>query len=391
MAAPTKHDIANLPPLGHIGKYEVLGRIAEGGMAEIFLAREVSVGGASRLVVVKRMLPHIARQDVISELFEREARVCMQLRHPNICPIYEYGVQGGTPYLAMEWIHGVALSEIIDRAPGTLPVAFVVKIVSDIAGALHAAHTATGPDGKPLRIVHRDVTPENIMIGFDGTVRLVDFGIATATIQRGRTETGIVKGKISYMAPEQFDGSMVDGRADVFSLGVSLYKALTGQSLFERENHAETMAAIVMGDPLPALPQVRSDVPAELGLIFARAVARSRADRLPTADDMQRELQEFATKAQHVVRAADLQRMLDTLFPGQREAPPVIERTGIDLGEGPGALSEVDRSAVEAELDEAADDIVATRKRKRRLLAFAAAALVLGVVGLVIAAAMSAP
>ena len=390
MAAPTKLTVFGLPAIARLGRYEVLGRFAEGGMAEIYLGRERAPGGATRIVALKRMRPHVARDENIRERFEREGRLSMELRHPNICAVFEYGTDGGAPYLAMEWIRGVSLRELIAKAGPTLPFEVVLRIVIDVAAALHAAHSARTNDGTALSIVHRDVTPENVLLGFDGTVRLVDFGIAKAAIQRGRTEAGILKGKIEYMAPEQFGTAEIDGRADVFSLGLCLYETLVGQTLYERESHAQTMTAILLGEPPPFIATARVDAPDAIDAVFRKAIARDVRDRYQTADDFARDLERIAQDSRLLLRSTDLARLLDEKFPGVRDAAPALDRSPLPGTEPTETKAEADLNlpSIEAELDALSETVERSAKRKRTFVLVAGVVLVLGAVLAVLSALM---
>ncbi|HEY8431255.1 MAG TPA: protein kinase, partial [Sandaracinaceae bacterium] len=260
-----------LPTIGRFGPYEIVGRLAIGGMAEILLAREDAEGAGSRHLVVKRILPEYEREPAFVEMFLDEARVMMRLKHPNVCHVYKFGQQDGTHFIAMEWVHGASLGKLIRRARkmGGIPVAIACKIIALIAEALDHAHTAKDDDGNPLGIVHRDVTPDNVMISYDGAVKLLDFGIAKADARAHKTQAGVVKGKFAYMAPEQCRAKPLDHRVDVFALGVCLYEALTGQPLYRRETEFETMEAIVRG-PVPKLADRLKNPPAALEHIIAR-------------------------------------------------------------------------------------------------------------------------
>ncbi|HEX6245185.1 MAG TPA: serine/threonine-protein kinase, partial [Polyangiales bacterium] len=202
------------------GRFEILGRIGRGGMAEILLARERSLAGGVRHLVIKRVLPEIKDSDEMLHMFLDEARVVMGLSHPNLCQIYEIGEQDGAWFIAMEWVNGATLHQLIRRSSNECDIDFgvVARVVAHAAEALHHAHTARDAEGRLLHLVHRDVSPHNIMLGFDGRVKLLDFGIAKSIKSTHQTEAGVVKGKVCYMAPEQWLQSPVDARTDVFAL-----------------------------------------------------------------------------------------------------------------------------------------------------------------------------
>jgi serine/threonine-protein kinase len=389
--------LSALEPVAKIGRYDVIGRLASGGMAEIFLARESGPHTVGRHLVLKRILPHVADDERMVDMFVHEARVCMNLSHPHICPIYEFGEEGGSFFLAMEWVRGVSLRDLLDRVGGPLPVPLVTKVFADIAGALHHAHTCTDPEGRPLSIVHRDVNPENLMIGFDGVTKLLDFGVAAAATERKhKTEAGNLKGKFAYISPEQYQGQPLDGRSDVFSLGVSLYEALTGQSLYERASEYETVAAIVLDPDVPSIRAANPEVPPELDVIVQMALAKDRDERYPSADEMQAALLTFAAREGHHVRHADIAASLRELVPDLVDAEPKLDRRAPgtsgdwpapEAPEGPGrartASQEMEAMRLAAEADEDAEELLGTRKRGGRLLGLVSALIILVSLGII--------
>lgn len=230
-----------MPDLGRCGRFRLLERIGAGGMGEIFRAEEDETG---RVVAVKRLLKECARDPVFVGMFLDEARLVTLLRHPNVCEVYENGQEGEHYYLVMELIDGVSLHDLlVSRDMLGLPFRLAARIVAEVASALDYAHRLPDGDGVPLGIVHRDVSPANIMIARDGRVKLVDFGLAKARTQLVKTQPGLVKGKFGYLAPEQLTGH-VDWRTDLFALGLCLYEATTGRPLFGQNTAAETVTAI---------------------------------------------------------------------------------------------------------------------------------------------------
>ncbi len=316
--------IAELPVIAYYSRFALLGRLAFGGMAEIFLARETS-SNASRHLVVKRILPHVADDEGFVSMFLDEARLAMRLQHPNICPVYEFGEAAGTWFIAMEWVDGVPLGKLIRkaRATGGIPIPVAVRVIAQIAEALHYAHRARDESGAPLGLVHRDVSPQNIMIGYHGSVKLLDFGVAKASSQATRTQAGIVKGKLAYMAPEQCRGDEIDGRADVFALGVCLYEALAGRPLYHRQNDFETLKA-VLDDPVPSARALRPAVPADLDAIVQRALAKSAEVRWQSAGELQEALEQWLTDHRERVNATRTAQYLEGLYAEEIARGPAL-------------------------------------------------------------------
>jgi serine/threonine-protein kinase len=318
---------AGLPPVERYGRFEILGRIGRGGMAEILLARERSPAGSTRHLVIKRVLPEISDNREMLHMFLDEARVVMGLSHPNLCQIYEVGEQEGAWFIAMEWVSGATLHQLIRRAAtaGDVDYAVIARIVSHCAEALHHAHTARDADGRGLHLVHRDVSPHNIMVAYDGRVKLLDFGIAKSTKSTHQTEAGIVKGKVCYMAPEQWLSSTLDGRTDVFALGACLYEALTGRVLFRRDTQSEVMRA-VLKEPVPSLLEAAPDVPRALAQIAHRALAFSVDDRFQSALEMSDALEQYLASRSEALSSARVAGYVRRLFRSEVELGPVLER-----------------------------------------------------------------
>jgi serine/threonine-protein kinase len=325
---PTRVPPNQLPAICTFGRFEILGRIAFGGMAEIFLGRESTNIGATRMLAIKRILPHVADDPAFTEMFLDEARLAIQLNHPHICHIYEFGELEGSYFIAMEWIYGAAFGKIIRRArkAGGLPPEFVAKVVAQVAEALHYAHRAKDSNGQPLGIVHRDVSPQNIMISYEGQVKLLDFGIAKAQSHTTKTQAGVVKGKFSYMSPQQCMGKFIDARADVFALGVVLYEALTGESLYHRPTEYETMRAVIE-DPVPSIRDKKPKLSIELDAIVQKALQKSPDDRFRTAADMQSALEEWLARTGKAVTTSKIADVMESLFEEQIAAGPLVDST----------------------------------------------------------------
>ena len=328
-AAEVASPSSQLPAICDFGRFELLGRLAFGGMAEIFLAREHSTeASASRHLVIKRILPHVATDSQFMDMFLDEARLAMNLNHPNICHIYEFGQQEGASFIAMEWVNGVTLGKLIRRAriDGGVPPPIAAKIAAQIAGALHYAHRAKDQAGKPLGIVHRDVSPHNVMISYDGAVKLLDFGIAKAASHSTKTEAGVIKGKFAYMSPEQCLGKDLDGRTDVFALGVCLFETLTGKQLFHQKTEYETMRAVIDG-PVPSIRDVYPHLPEALDDICQKALQKDREARFKNAGKLQTALEQWFIESKNVVTDATLADYMEELYEEEIERGPLVDST----------------------------------------------------------------
>jgi eukaryotic-like serine/threonine-protein kinase len=332
---------AGLLPVERYGRFEILGRIGRGGMAEILLARERSLAGSTRHLVIKRVLPDADDAAEMLHMFLDEARVVMGLSHPNLCQIYEVGEQEGAWFIAMEWVNGATLHQLIRRAfsEGDVDHAIIARVIAHCAEALHHAHTARDADGRPLHLVHRDVSPHNIMLGYDGRVKLLDFGIAKSTKSTHQTEAGVVKGKVCYMAPEQWLSGPLDARTDVFALGTCLYEALTGRVVFRRETQSEVMRA-VLREGAPLLSEVAPEVPAVLAEITHRALSFSPDDRFQSALEMAEALDQFIALRSAPLAAARVASYVRRLFRSEVELGPILERQvrGAHLASAPVVL-----------------------------------------------------
>jgi serine/threonine protein kinase len=265
------------------GRFRVIRTLAFGGMAQIILAEEPR---AQRLVVIKRILPHYASNPDFVQYFIHEGRLGQRLRHKNLVETLEAGQVGDACYIALEYLRGQPCIELLRqaaRARVELPLGAAIRIVADAARGLHHAHIAVDNAGKPLGVVHRDVTPHNLFLTVDGTTKVLDFGIAKAASQLHQTRTGTIKGKFAYLAPEQIRGEGIDRRVDVFALGIVLHELLTGRPLFRGGNDAETLNRVLTLE-IPAPEHVRRGVPPGLGAVALRALQRDRDRRLPSAE-----------------------------------------------------------------------------------------------------------
>jgi len=304
------------------GKYLLLRQLAIGGMAEVYLARQSGPAGFEKECVIKRILPSLAADQQFVNMFLDEARIAARLSHPNIVQIFDLGSIGeGDYFLAMEHVHGVDLQQIEEAEAhrgGRIPLAIAVRICSNVAEGLEHAHRATDGRNQPLGLVHRDVTPSNVIVSFDGVGKILDFGIAKAVAKKGRTEVGVIKGKIPYMSPEQVQGEPLDYRSDIFSLGTMLYELTTGHKPFEGEGPADLSMKILHDEPRP--PEFYVDrYPPALTEVIARAMAKRPAGRFQSARELHEELEEFLLHSGIRCTSHDVAAYLDGLFPGMRD------------------------------------------------------------------------
>jgi serine/threonine-protein kinase len=265
------------------GRYVLVEPVAQGGMAELWRAKLKDAAGFERKLVLKRVLPHLAGERSYVEMFLREARLSARLDHPNLVHVFEFGESDGAYFLTMEHVDGVDLADVMAaRSTEPMPVDCVAFIGFEIARALHYVHELADEQGRPLRMIHRDVTPSNIMITREGVVKLVDFGVAKALASSEQSAIHLVKGKIAYLAPEQITLRRADHRSDLFTVGITLYELLTGVRLFKRDNDRETVRAVLHAPILP--PSLFNPVvPPALDEIVLRALERVPESRWPSA------------------------------------------------------------------------------------------------------------
>jgi serine/threonine-protein kinase len=309
-----------------LGKYQMIRRLGRGGMAEVYLARAAGPMGFEKTLVVKRIHPHLMEEQRFIEMFLLEARLAAQLNHANVVQVFDFGEENGSYFIAMEYIDGPSLYTLIKRAyaEGT-PVEFPLcaKIISFACEGLAYAHELPDPaTGKPLGLVHRDISPDNILLSRNGGVKVVDFGIAKVASQGHRTQTGIVKGKVAYMSPEHLQGQPLDPRADVFALGVVLYKLVTGQHPFEGESDV-TLIQAILKDPMVEVSERRQDVPEELERIVKKALAKERDQRYRGCRDLQEDLERFLLKCGEPVGSVQIAELV------RRFTPPNLARGSV--------------------------------------------------------------
>lgn len=280
------------------GKYELLRKIASGGMAEVYLAKQTGLVGFEKLVVIKRILPHLAENEEFVRMFLDEARTAADLRHTNVVQIYEVGEDQGTYYIAMEFLHGQDLRRILRRQleqRGRIPLQHGLQMIIDAAAGLHYAHQKSDLSGQPLGIVHRDISPQNIITTYDGTSKIVDFGIAKAASQSVETRSGVLKGKYSYMSPEQASGETLDQRTDQFALGIVAYELTTATRLFKYPNEIMTLHAIIECRVTPPAHVLRG-FPVDLSDIIMRSLSKNREDRYPHLGEFIEDIEDFMAR-----------------------------------------------------------------------------------------------
>jgi eukaryotic-like serine/threonine-protein kinase len=285
-----------------LGRYHLLDRIAFGGMAEIFRAKTFDRGGHAHLVAVKKVLSHLAEDEDFLQMLVDEAKIASLIQHPNVAKVYELTRAGGEHFIAMEYVDGKDTRTILERCrqlDRPVPPQHAAFIAAEIATALHAAHTGVDHDGRPLRLVHRDVSPSNVICAYTGEVKLCDFGIAKASLSRVQTKAGVIKGKVKYMSPEQALGRRLDGRSDLFSLGSVLYEMLTKNPPFLAPNEMDMLLKVRDAKVVP-VRSLEPGVPEALARILEKALKKNRDDRYLTAEDL----------------ATDLRRFLDSHHPG---------------------------------------------------------------------------
>ena len=320
------------------GDYQLIKRLATGGMAQIYLARKQGLEGFSKFNVVKRILPHLSENDEFVKMFLDEARIAARLDHSNIVQIFDFGAADDTYFIAMEYIHGEDVRRVWKAAEGagrSIPLPLVCRIICDASAGLDYAHGYTDPSGLALNIVHRDVSPQNILVTFEGGVKVVDFGIAKAADQATVTRSGVLKGKYSYMSPEQAAGQRVDRRTDIFALGVVMYELLTGDRLFKRSNDILTLNAVSECDVAPPSTVVPG-IPPDLDAIVLKALAKNPADRYQEAGQLRLALEDWLTEHRQPGSNAHLSAFMKELF---------ADRLAEERESGPAMMEELRSSA----------------------------------------------
>ena len=316
--------------IGSIGRYRLLGRIGEGGMAEVYRAVMTGPEGFERELVLKRILPRLSESGDFKTMFVREAKICAQMLHPNIIQIYEFGQADGGYFIAMESVQGVTLREALNtlrKEERAIPHMIAADVTRQICIGLDYAHTLRGSGGEPLEIVHQDISPTNIMLAFTGTVKILDFGIARAAeFAEEEAKKGLIKGKVSYLSPEQIFVRPFDARADIFALGVVFHEMLTGRRLFQSRNDITKMRELLAAPILPP-SAIDAMIPRELDRIVMRSLELDPKNRYQTASDMAADLERTLIAARYASR--ELSKLLRDLYMAGDE-PLVVVDAGDD-------------------------------------------------------------
>ncbi len=320
-------------PGATVGAYTLLAKLATGGMAEIWLARQVGLRGFERVVVIKRIIESLSEDPGFVEMFLDEARIAAQLAHPNIVQIYDLGEHAGAYYIAMEYLPGEHLASVARTAAkvgAPLSLGFAVKVaVAALEGLAHA-HARVGLNGKPLNLVHRDVSPQNIVVTWDAQVKLVDFGIARAANRATQTQGGKLKGKFAYMAPEQaHGGAELDGRADLFAIGIILFELATHTRLWAMEDQVKILTALINPAPIQAAHERNPAVPLDLSALIMRALEKDPADRWQTALEFKQALEEWLREHGGGPSTTEVSQLMQRLFQARiAQRARLIEQAG---------------------------------------------------------------
>ncbi|APR84855.1 serine/threonine protein kinase [Minicystis rosea] len=302
-----------------LGKYRLIAELGHGGMAEVFLAVVRGPAGFNKLVVIKQIRPQLAEDPEFLGMFLDEARLAARLSHPNVVQTNEVGQEDERYFIAMEYLEGQPLNRVIHRLQkgGGFPLAMHLKVVCNTLAGLHHAHELTDYDGTALGVVHRDVTPHNVFVTYDGLVKVVDFGIAKALNSSSETRTGVLKGKVAYMAPEQARGERVDRRADIFSVGVMLWEAATGKRLWKGVPDITILQRLLAGD-IPTPRSVKPDIPEKLEAIILKALSQQRDDRHASAADLQLALEGYLEESGERIHERDIGKLIALNFEADR-------------------------------------------------------------------------
>lgn len=322
------------PLPSQLGGYDILSELGRGGMGSVYLGRRSGAGGFNKFVAIKRVHPHLLQEKDFAAMFLDEARIAATVEHPNVAQVFELAQEGDEHLLVMEYLHGASLDELSGGSPGKpFPLSISLRIAAWAAEGLHAAHEAKDPAGKRLGLVHRDVTPQNIFVTFDGRVKLTDFGVSKAEGRLVQTQSGWLKGKAAYLGPEQLQGDPIDRRLDVFSLGIVVWEMLTARRLFQGESQAESMMAIVSGQA--KVPSTYNDAIDEaLDALVMKALATSPDDRFQTAQEFKRaletQLMKLDSKTEQMTGSGEVSAFVASLLPNLRSRRDALLHTPVD-------------------------------------------------------------
>ena len=318
-------------------RYRVLEHIDSGGMAEVFRGVATSLEGFDKIVAIKRILPQLTRKRRFVQMFLDEAKVALSLTHANLVQVFDLGHVDDTYFIVMEYIDGINLRtvyELLEETQTPLSISTAIHIIAELCRGLAYAHSKSDVDGNPLHLVHRDVSPPNIMLSAEGEVKLTDFGLAKAKSQVERTDPGLIKGKHAYLSPEAAYGEAVDHRSDIFSAGIVLWELITGQRLFLANNEHETLK-LVRKARVPAISDFIEDCPPQLEEIVRRALARDRADRYQDAGDLAEDLTSVLFEFKLRVGSRDISELVRAVRRaiGYQPPPPLtqVDKRDLDL------------------------------------------------------------
>jgi serine/threonine protein kinase len=317
------------------GDYHLLEKIATGGMAEVWRARAYGMAGFEKILVIKKVLDTLGKDPEFIKLFIDEARIAVQLLHVNIVQVFDLGQVDGQYYMAMEYVHGLDLARLISRSKplGNFPIALALFTIAEVLKALQFAHERTDEEGKPLHIVHCDISPQNVLISYSGEVKITDFGISRAAFQASSVHD-VIRGKYAYMSPEQVDGKELDGRSDLFSLGIVLYELITGRRLFKAKTRDETLSRVRRAE-VPSPRGYRPDISEDLEAILLKALAARREDRHPNAAAFLEDLNVLMVREGHRATnndlAAYMKDVIESVGKGARTELKSIDRQGAPL------------------------------------------------------------
>jgi eukaryotic-like serine/threonine-protein kinase len=307
------------------GRYELIRRLGTGGMAEVHLAKQQGASDFEKIVAIKTILPHLTGVTQVLELFVDEARIAAQLDHANIVRIYDFGKSADMPFIVMEYVHGTSLSELMRRCAQsgrTLPLDIALYVMRCVCRGLDYAHRKTAPDGAPLRIVHRDLDPRNILLSYEGEIKIGDFGIARAEVQRHQTTAGTIRGKMHYIAPETMGGGTVDQRADIYSLGVVFYEMIAGCRPIEEKETFQLYQRALKGDHVPLQKAVPS-VPPGLDAAIEKALCADRDKRYRDVGELLQAVEKSIDQQLKKSGSHSLRRLLHELFPDEAASPVI--------------------------------------------------------------------